>query len=137
MSISDQYNSSIELQLRSLEVPPQLPPLFNSIMHCVTLTHHNWLAYMSLLLFIHSLNNVRDITLFTINHVIWIFFSTKKNKCYMDISILQNLLYMLYKLFFTNYKNNSITYLLFYCRGTIIFIVIPVCKSFVIKFVAV
>ena len=33
----------------------------------------------------------------------------------MDISILQILLYMLYKLFFTNYKNNSITYLLFYC----------------------
>ena len=120
MSISDQYNSSIELQLRSLEVP-QLPPLFNSIIHCVTLTHHEWLAYMSLLLFIHSLNNVRDITLFTINHVIWIFFSKKKKKillygylflkkkCYMDISILQILLYMLYELFFTNYKNNSIT----------------------------
>ena len=36
----------------------------------------------------------------------------------MDISILQILLYMLYKLFFTNYKNNSITYLLFYCNVT-------------------
>ena len=43
---------------------------------------------------------------------------SKKKKCYMDISILQILLYMLYKLFFTNYKNNSITYLLFYCNVT-------------------
>ena len=149
MSISDQYNSSIELQLRSLEVPPQLPPLFNSIMHCVTLTHHDWLAYMSLLLFIHSSNNVRGITLFTTtNHVIWIFILKKKKNCYMDIySIKKNVIWILvyYKFYYICYINyfsliiKIIQLLIYYfiVMLLIIFIVISICKSFVIKFVAV
>lgn len=148
MSISDQYNSSIELQLRSLEVPPQLPPLFNSIMHCVTLTHHDWLAYMSLLLFIHSLNNVRDITLFTINHVIWIFFSKKKKICNMDIySKKKNVIcilvyYKFYCICYINYFSliiKIIQLIIYYFIVVIpiIFIVISVRKSFIIKFVAI
>lgn len=85
---------------------PSLPPL--STLSC-TAGHITIGLHICRFCYIHWMNNVRQLE--TLHFLVSIIL-------FGYYSMLQILLYMLYKLFFTNYKNDSITYLSFYFNCT-------------------